>query len=169
MQPQTMGPNLLSGSIILPSVRPTGSLRDFCDLCICINFQCGGPALRCLYHHTGVRRTPVGSNRYYMYVCFSISLSLCISLCIYVSLCVSMYLCLSVSLSLCLSLCSSVSLFCDNKSVACNSAHLMRLQDTGSKPLSGSIICPPFHPSSRPRAFCECCICINFLHGGQVP
>ena len=39
MQPQAMGSNTLSGSIICISVRPSSCTRDFCGFCICIHFQ----------------------------------------------------------------------------------------------------------------------------------
>ena len=66
MWPQATGSNPLSGSIICPSVRPSVRpsvcpsvrlsvrLRTFCNFCICINFRCGGPALRCFPPHWGL-------------------------------------------------------------------------------------------------------------------
>ena len=69
MRPQASCSNPLSGSIICPfvclsvcpsvrpsvhpsvrlSVRPSGCPRAFLPFCICINFQCGGPASRYIY------------------------------------------------------------------------------------------------------------------------
>ena len=45
MQPQATGLDPLIGSIIFPSVRPSSNPQASCDFCICINFQCGVPAL----------------------------------------------------------------------------------------------------------------------------
>ena len=77
MQPQAVVSNTLSGSIICQSVLPFGCLQAVCDFCMCINFQCRGPAPRCNYLHTWVRRTLVGSSR---------SLCAWLSLCLYVSM-----------------------------------------------------------------------------------
>ena len=63
MRLQATVSNPLSVSIIRPSVRPSCHPQAFCDFCICINFQCGGPASWCI--------SPVGSSRAYI----SISLS----------------------------------------------------------------------------------------------
>ena len=49
MQPQDMGSNNLRESIICLFIRPYGRPQAFCDFGICINFQCGGPASRCIY------------------------------------------------------------------------------------------------------------------------
>ena len=49
MRPQATGSNHLSGSIICPSDGLYGCPRAFCDFGICIDFQCGGPASRCIY------------------------------------------------------------------------------------------------------------------------
>ena len=53
MWQRAMGSNTLSGSIICLSARLSVGLpshpQDFCNFCICINFQCGGPAPRCIY------------------------------------------------------------------------------------------------------------------------
>ena len=61
--------------IICRSVCLSGRPRAFYYFCICINFQCGVLAPRCIYSQTRVRRTLVGSSQAYvpvcMYVCFS--------------------------------------------------------------------------------------------------
>ena len=49
MRPKAMGSNPLSGSIICPSVCLPGRILDFCDLFVCINFQCGGIVLQWIY------------------------------------------------------------------------------------------------------------------------
>ena len=58
----------------------------FVVFCICINFQCGVPALQCIYPHTwfrkthvGFQRTPVGSYQAYMSISLSRSLSVSLS------------------------------------------------------------------------------------------
>ena len=89
MWPQATGSNPLSGSIICPYVRPSSRLWDFFDFCICINFQCVGPALRFVYPHTGVQ----------------------------LRLCVCLSLCLSVSLSIFLSVRFSASHFDDQSAL----------------------------------------------------
>ena len=57
MKLQTMGSNPLSGSIICPSVSMSSIMPAFCDYCICINFQCGGPERRCIYLKTYEKTT----------------------------------------------------------------------------------------------------------------
>ena len=47
--------NPLSGRIICLSFQTLGRLRVFFDYCNCINFQCVGPSLRCIYMETGVQ------------------------------------------------------------------------------------------------------------------
>ena len=93
MLPQATGSNPLRGSIICLSIRLSIPLQAFCDFCIYINFQCGGPVLQCIYPHIGVWRTPVGSSW------------------AYISVCVSQSICPSLRLSLCLTLWSSASPF----------------------------------------------------------
>ena len=121
MRPKAAGSNPLSGSIIYPFVCPSVSpvvrgtfaifvfvfnsftTRD--DYYCCYYYQCGGPASVMHFPHTGVRRTPVGSSRYYV----SVHLSLC----------------LSVSLSLYLFGCPCR--FLVNSRAACNCVQRMRL------------------------------------------
>ena len=138
MRPQATGSNTLSGNIIClsvcPSIHPPGHLLAFFYFFICINFQCGGPYLRCIYPYIGVQRTPVGSSRAYMSVYLSVFQSL------------HLYLCLVIRVT-----------FWRSKRMARNCAHRMRPQATGSNPLNGSIICPYIRPSGRPRPF-------NFLY-----
>ena len=121
-------------------------------------YQCGGPAPRCIYPHTVVRRTPVGSSKYYMsvcmYVCLSVSLSLCLS--------ISPYLCLPVSQS------SRPHRFLEIICTARNCTQRMWPQATGSNPLSGSIIFLSVHPSGLPQAIHDFFIYINFQCGGPV-
>ena len=126
MRLQSTDLNPLNGIIIFPFVRPSGCPRAFCDFCICINFQCRGPASRSIYPHSGVRRTPMGSSQAYMSV--------------------SMSLCLSVSLSG--HLCFILVIICASH----NFVQRMQPQATGSNPLSGSIICPFVCPSVRSSA-----------------
>ena len=71
IRPQAIGSNPLIVSIIFPYVCPYVHPWAFCGFCMYIKFQCGGPALRCIYSHNGVRRTPVGSSPIYMYVSLS--------------------------------------------------------------------------------------------------
>ena len=126
-----------------------------CDFCICIHFQCGGQALRFIYPHTGVQRTPVGSIQDYMHF--------------------SLYFCLSVSIS------GFRIVFWKSKCAAYNCTQCMRPQATGSNSRSGSIIClsvcPSVHMSvqlnvclySRLRDFCNFCISIDLQSGGLAP
>ena len=81
MRPQATGSNTLSGSIICLSFLMSGYMQAFCNFCICINFQCRCPASQCIYPHTGVRRTPVGSSQDYMYIHFSLYMSVSLSVC----------------------------------------------------------------------------------------
>ena len=81
-----------------------------------------------------------------------------------------MSVCLSVSPSLCISVSLSgcphhfLVIIC----TARNCAQRMWPNATGSNTLGGSIICPSVRPSCCPRAFCNFCICINFLRGGPA-
>ena len=59
----------------------SGRLWGFCNFCIHINFQCGGSAPRCVYPHTGVKRTPVGSSRAYMSIFPSLCPIACVVFC----------------------------------------------------------------------------------------
>ena len=79
-------------------------------------YQCGVPALRYIYMHTGFPRTPVGSSQVYV----SVYLSLCLSLCLVVRVA-----------------------FWRSEHVDHNCVQRIQSRDTGSNPLSGSIICPP--------------------------
>ena len=136
---------------VCPSVRSSAVILQF--LYICINFQCGGPASRCIYPHTGVQKTHVGSSR------------------AYTSVCISVYS--SVSLSICP---VDHVTFWRSKCAACNYVQRMRPQATESNTPSGSIICPSVHPSVCPsvrlsgrlQAFCNFLICINFQCGGPT-
>ena len=78
MRMQATGSNPLSGSIILPSVRPFSCPWAFWYFCICINIQYGVPASQCIYAHTGVQSNSVGSSWAYIYVHFSVYLSGCL-------------------------------------------------------------------------------------------
>ena len=146
MRLQAMGSNSLSGSIICLSICPSVRLfvqlssrpRYFFDFCICINFQCGGPASWCVYPHTGVRRNLVGSSQYSISVRPSIS----------------MYICTFLRVA-----------FRWSNNAACNCALRMRPKATFLNPLSGSKICPSICPSGCPRNFYDFCICINFQCG----
>ena len=60
MRPQTKGSNTHSGSITCPSIRMSGRPWDFCNVCIYINFQYGGPASQYIYPPTGVQRKSMG-------------------------------------------------------------------------------------------------------------
>ena len=80
MRMQAIGSNSLSGSIICLSIRTPGRPQDFCNFCICINIQCGGPAPRYIYPRTGFLRTQVGSSRAYMSIRPSICISFALSL-----------------------------------------------------------------------------------------
>ena len=74
MQPRAMESNTLGGSILSLSVRLLSHPRAFCDFCICINFQCGGPVAwwiiptLCFF---------VPQWSLVELICLSISLSLC--------------------------------------------------------------------------------------------
>ena len=119
---QAMGSNTLSGSIICPSVHLFVCIWELCGFCNYINFQCGGPAPRCIYLESRAHRTPVGSRRAYMSV----------------HPFVHPYVCISVSMHSC------PCRFLEIISMACNCAQCMRPQATGSNTLSGSIICLSF-------------------------
>ena len=108
---QAKGPDPSSGSIICPPFRLSSHTWSFCDFCIGTNFQFGDSESRCIYPHTGVQRTPVGSSKAYMSVCMSISLS------------------------------GRPRRFLEIISTTRNCAKYIRKQATGSNPLSGSIIC----------------------------
>ena len=120
IQNQAMGSNNLIGSIICPYVHTSGCLWAFCDFGFCINFQCGGPAQRCIYPHNWVQKNPEGSSRDYM----------------------------SILMSVYMSVWPSVSLYgCSRRfwSIICAShifVNCMRPQAMGPNPLSGSIMCP---------------------------
>ena len=122
MRPQSMGSNPMSGSIICLSVCMSGCLQAFCNFCIYINFQFGGPASQLIYPLTGVRSTPVWSSRSYI----------------------------SVSVSIYLAGCPRK--FLEIIRAARNCVQRMRLQSMVSNPLSGSIICPSVHMSVRSSA-----------------
>ena len=49
MRPPATGSNPLSGSIIFPSVVPSGCPEKIFNFFICIHFQCGGSASECIY------------------------------------------------------------------------------------------------------------------------
>ena len=110
---------------------------------IYMNFQCEVPAPRCIYSHTGVQKIPVGSSQAYMSACLSVYLSFSLSLCPV----------FRVS-------------FWRSKRAAHKCAQRMRMQATGTNPLSGSIIFPYIrtyiHLSGFLQAFCKFCIYINF-------
>ena len=171
---QAAGLNTLSGSIIIPSVRPSVHLSicpsfhpsirlsavhmsvqssmGLLSFCICINFQCGDPVLRCIYY---VERTLWMCS---LFDCFMINrlytrLYPVTSSWAYISVLpfIYLYLCLFGSLHLFLAIICA----------PCNFAQCMRMQSTGSDPLSGSIIClsvrlsdrPPVHPSGFLRHY----------------
>ena len=131
MRPQEMGTNPLSGSITFLSVHPSGCLWAFCKFCICTNFQCGGPASRCIYS-----RNRVQSSLY-------VHLSLCPSICIS-----TFYSCHPHRFL--------VTIF-----AAHNCAQRIRPQAMGAHPLSCIIVCSSVHTSSCPYDFCDFCICID--------
>ena len=89
MRPQGIGSNILGDNIIFAPVRPYGCLREFSifvsvfksfnsryDYYYHYYYHRWGPALMCIYPHTGVQRTPVGSSRPYMSICLSVCLSI---------------------------------------------------------------------------------------------
>ena len=75
IHPQATGSNPLIGSIactsVLLSFHPSGHPREFFGFYICMNFQCRGPALRCIYPPNWGPEDPSGVSRYYMSVCLS--------------------------------------------------------------------------------------------------
>ena len=72
MRLQATGSNRLIGSIICLYVHPSSRPRAYCNFFICINLQFRGSESRCIYPHTGVQNTPVGSSRTYMSICLSV-------------------------------------------------------------------------------------------------
>ena len=149
MRPQATGSNTLGWSIIFPSVCPPGRLWVFYNFGIYIDFQCGGPASRCIYinlqcggpellriyTHTGVQRTTVRSSWAYVYVSLSISLSSCLR--------------------------QFLAIICAER----NCVQSIQLQATGSNPLSGSIIFSSIHPPSRLRTFCYFLVVLIYCVG----
>ena len=90
MQLQATVSNPLIGSIICPSVHPSGISRAFFGFCICISLQCWGLASRCIYPHTGGLEDPCGVQSI-LYVCQPVHMFLCTyvspSLCTIVRIC----------------------------------------------------------------------------------